>query len=424
MIDFQLKIKSYLHGKFVDMEDIDSLIFGNFATEIIDMEIPLWAPCEYMKRDALDGAYALFNGFLVFLMYKLGYKVKLVNPQPDFEINFEDNSWWVNNLGDLILNGWVGFQSWIYGLKVPPYVFREFENDKGEEIVICILLDWFSFYECGLILNKLTIDEKSNYDSQKILDEFVIRSDKENFLKVLNYLKDLENPAFASSHKLVLRSDRLAEYVVALNEDYLYFHDFPENVFKKEDWDKMEFSEHVSAYAKTELIFCEESNFKKLLKKSDIQIPNIDFISFNEFIKNKINSIDEWIDIRDRYISKLKTELKEPYLSKEFLQAIRFLQKARNSLERKSYSESIMFSANAIEDALNEYLENSELELHEKINALKENKDMSKHVTELHYIRKKRNDIVHPNNFEVDENTARKILEMADEFLADFKKSI
>ena len=52
-------------------DQIDALIWGDFESEIIEMEVPLWASSEMMKDKAIDGAWSLFNGFLVFLMYKL-----------------------------------------------------------------------------------------------------------------------------------------------------------------------------------------------------------------------------------------------------------------------------------------------------------------------------------------------------------------
>ena len=81
----------------MDKETIDELIWGKFESEIVKMSLPLWEYRYIMKSMAMDGAYALFNGFLTFLMFKSGYKPKL--PE-DFKINLEDNSWWVENLDD------------------------------------------------------------------------------------------------------------------------------------------------------------------------------------------------------------------------------------------------------------------------------------------------------------------------------------
>ena len=92
-------------------DQINSLIWGNFESEILEMEIPLWASRGIMKTMAMDGAFALFNGFLTFLMYKLGYK-PILNEK--FEVDLDDNSWWRNNLDDPSFLSTI-FNSFIHG---------------------------------------------------------------------------------------------------------------------------------------------------------------------------------------------------------------------------------------------------------------------------------------------------------------------
>jgi hypothetical protein len=61
----------------MNKDKINSLIWGKFESEIIQMEIPLWASRGIMKDMAMDGAFALFNGFLTFLMYKCHVTAKI-----------------------------------------------------------------------------------------------------------------------------------------------------------------------------------------------------------------------------------------------------------------------------------------------------------------------------------------------------------
>jgi len=132
-------------------DQINELIWGKFESEIIQLEIPLWE-CRYpMKVEAMNGAYALFNGFLTFMMFKHGYKPKL---SEDFKVELENNSWWIKNLDD---PKFMSMNFSFYdenGEDMPPFVFKQFFNEIGNDITICILLDWNTFYECGLALQK------------------------------------------------------------------------------------------------------------------------------------------------------------------------------------------------------------------------------------------------------------------------------
>ena len=86
----------------MDKNQIDELIWGNFESEIIDMCIPLHASSHILKTMAMDGAFALFNGFLTYLMFKLGYKPKLVE---GYKGDIDDKSWWLNYLDEFDFMG-------------------------------------------------------------------------------------------------------------------------------------------------------------------------------------------------------------------------------------------------------------------------------------------------------------------------------
>ncbi len=408
----------------MNKDQIDDLIWGDFKSEIMEMEIPLCVSNQIMKDKAMDGVWNLFNGFLVFLMYKMDYKLKV---HESFKTDFEDQSWWVKNLDEPALAGLSFTTDDSY--ETDPIAFQEFQNENEKTIKIGVLLNWFTFNECGLALKKSKLDNSSKYSYTEITNEFHLKSEsveEEDAIEpVLNYMKAIQNEEFTRSHTLVLRPDKLSDYIIALNEMKDFLEDFPDNVYTNEEWNKMNFIEKAGTYGKKELVFCTENNYKKLLEKDSIDIPNVNFITFYEFINDKLSSsINEWSNIRDRYISRLKNSIKEPHFSKDFSQSKKFLQRAKNSLEKNSYGESIMFSANAIEEALNVFLEKPELELGERIFAIKKHKELEKHILKLNFIRLARNNTVHATNFDPDENTARQALDMADEFLMDIQKTI
>lgn len=400
----------------MNKDNIDSLIWGNFESEIIEMKIPLFACRQIIKTMARDGAFALFNGFLTFLMFKLGYKPKL---SKNFKVNMEDNSWWLEYLDEFEFMG-LSYNSVDDEYSVPPFIFKQFFNESGKNITICLLLDWFSFYELNLALTKSKLNENSKY-THKLFDEFKMRNFTSQIF--LEYMKDLRNKDFAKSHKLILRPDKLSDFIISLDEDYLDLQDFPNDVYTKEEWSKMSFGEQIETYGKKELIFCKEDNFRQLLENVSIKIPNVAFVTFSEFIQDKsLSSIQDWLYIRDNYILRLKNSIKEPHLSNNFDRAKKFLQFAKNSLNNNNFNESILSSSKAIEDALSTFLKRTDLRLEDKIREIESNQELGNHVPNLHYIRSVRNRTVHASDFVVTEEIARHVFDMCDEFLTDVQK--
>jgi hypothetical protein len=402
----------------VDKESLDDLIWGNFESEIIGMKIPLFTCSNIVKTMAMDGAFALFNGFLTYLMFKLGYKPKLSD---GYKGDIDDKSWWLNYLDEFDFMG-LSYNSVDDEYSVPPFVFKQFFNKTGKDITICLLLDWFSFYEINLALSKSKLDDNSKY-SPKLFHEFKTRNIASQYF--LDYMKNLRKEDFAKSHKLILRPDKLADFIISLDEDYTDLQDFPNDVYTNEEWGKMSMIDQIGTYGKKELIFCNEDNFKQLLEKASIKLPDVEFVTFSEFIQDKlIPSIQDWKDIRDGYILRLKNSIKDSPLPNNFNRAKKFLGYAKNSLDNNNFTESIVFSSKGVEDALSTLLNQTNLRLEEKIKEIESNQELGNHVPNLHYIRSVRNRTVHATDFEATEDIARHVLEMADQFLIDIQKTI
>ena len=396
----------------MDKEQINSLIWGDFESKILDMKISLAYSREIMKSIAADGAFALFNGFLTYLMFKLGYKPKL--PE-DFEADLEDNTWWVENLDDSMFMelSYVDSMPFEPEYGIPPLIFKQFFNEIGKDVTICLLLDWFSFYELGLALNNSKLDEDSKY-TQMLFDEFKIHDSP----AILAYMKNLRDKDFAQSHKLILRPGRLADLVITLDDMHMNLEDFPDAVYRKEEWDKMRCGTN-------DLTVCNEDNFRELLEKASIEIPNVEFLTFSEFIQDKLTPvINDWSDIRDKYILKLENIISESHPLTNYNKARKFLQKAQNSLDKNIFSESIICSCNAIEIALFAYLKPEICNLAKGIKMIESDQKLKNHAPDLNYIRNVRNKIAHPYDFEATEDAARHVFDMTDQFLAAVRKFV
>ena len=412
----------------MNKDQIDELIWGDFESKILEMRIPLWMVNDVIKSWAMDGALALFVGFLHFVQFKRGLK-------PNFELHdgrsifkddnvipdFEDPSWWVNNLEHVDMIEW----SFMDDVKhFPQYFFKQYIGKNDNEDTICLLMNTFSFFECGKILNETKLDNESKYSFSEISKEFHIRSD--GMADVLLYIKNLENIDWAYGHTLVFRPSKLIEYLSALDESLSSLGDFPEQIARKEEWDKMDMVEKVGICGRSEPVSCKEDNIRELLRKYSIKIPNVKLVTFYEYLKDKLDpSISkEWEDIRNRYISKLKNSILESHLSNDYSRAKKHLQNSEKCIESKDYSSAIIFANKAIENAVSTFSKNPKLSMRRKIDALESNQELGGHIPNLHHVCNIRNVVVHDSPYELSEDDAKDCFGMVNRFLADIQKTL
>ena len=396
-------------------DQIDDLIWGEFKSKIMEINIPLHEIRSIIKSIAMNGAYALFNGFLIFTMHKLGYTIKLDN---DLSVNLDDDSWWVENLDNPKFMQ-LEFDYSDQDPSVPPFIFMQFVNDIGKDVTIHLLLNWNDFYESGLALVKSKLNNKTQ-SVNEIINEFHWTGSYNP--QILQYLEALRDKDFGAMHKLVLRPDTLADYLIDLDDTLSALSDMPNVIITKQQWSAMSTIEGVFTFGKKEIIFCNEGNFKQLLKNADIVVPNVDFMGFNEFLKDKLGlATKEWAGIRDKYIDQIEKALKFGSTisdKHDFQKSKKYIRQARDALEKKEINLPVLESANAVEAALQEWLKNSQ-PLGINANHVKKYRKLSHHYPKLECIRTTRNLVAHPSEAVFTYSDAESIVDMADEFLHD-----
>ena len=386
-----------------------------------------------MKERVSEGASMLFIGFFIFFMYKLGYKYDNwdFEDDPDLEEEIKKISWWVGQLENRQLGNLRKIDE---SRDNTPITTRlDFSNEFGEKILFTVIFNWFAFIEANLALHK-TINEKN--EPNKIVKEFILLND--NSEEMIREIVDVVywNSHLKSQHgkepkwMFLLRPDKLAELINQFsikNHDDMF--DFPEYVFSKYEWDLSNSDQIKRTLEKEELIYCNENNFRELLDKAcikfpSINFPNSEFSSFPEFIQDKnISRINEWKEIRDKYISKLAESIKKPHLSKNFDMVNEYIQKSKTSFKERRFVEVVVFSANAMEDTLNIFLKESDSLLN-MINKLQSHKGLSNHIPNLHWNRKIRNNTTHPEPFEITGDVANTVLKWTESFVESVKKEI
>ena len=418
----------------MNSQEINELIWGELETKVGEIKIPLSEITPRMKERVSEGATMLFTGFFIFFMYKLGYKYGDwdFEDDPELEEEIKKISWWVRGLES---------RQFIDKIRktdeskdnTPITTYLDFSNEFGEKINFVVIFNWFAFIEANLALHK-TINEKS--DVNEIAEEFVFLNENskemiEN-LDIYAYYSNISSKEHGEEPKgkFLLRPDKLAELINQFSiKDHNDMFDFPEYVFSKYEWDLSKSGQISRTFEKEELIYCNENNFRELLDKLDINLPSInfpnsEFSSFSEFIQeNEVSKIDEWKEIRDRYISKLAESIKKPYLSKNFDMVDEFLQKSKTSIKEKKFVECIVFSSNAIENGLTIFLKESD-SLNNLIRKLQSHKELSDHIPNLNYIKKIRNLTTHPDPFTITENIANTCLEWTELFVESIKKEL
>ena len=404
----------------VDKKIIDTLIWGNMDSEYIEAKFPLNISgeiCELVK----DLVWELFIGFIYFIHYKCGLVPKLSEYE---KVEFDSEG------GDFAdRSSWVKFMICVEPIR-GPYSFKQFTDKNDDEHTICILLDTFSLIECGKILNETDLEGGSKFSFHEISDEFDVKSS--GLSDMLLYFKNLNDAKQDHAHTLILRPSRLAEYLYQLDDTLESLHDYPEKITRKEEWDKMTMVAKAGylGISSGRLRGCNEETFRGLLKEHSIEIPNVVFLTFYEYIQDKLDPYieKEWIDIRDRCIAYHKELLKNtiPVLEKKnFRSAKDYLAKAKECLEEKHYNESVIHSSNAMEKILS-VLTGSRQHSHTNIRTvMQKHSNLKNYKTSLDFVRCTRNELAHADGMnECDENMARFASERMDQFLMDIEDQL
>lgn len=400
---------------------IDDLIWGSLLSEIIETKFSLCAATEIINS-AKVYPVTLLVGFLDFIHYKCG-----LMPQPnddekeafeEIDHNFDDHSSWVKYLmtvDDVDLDN--------------SYFSRQFVDQNDNKHETSVLLDTFSFFECGMILNKTKLIDESRYSFVKILREFHIDGKKTH--KMLSYFKQARN---THKHTLVLRPTRLAWILYRLDDELKTLTNCPNQVLRIEEWEKatdIPEKEYRMVNVQRHETDCSEENFHELVKTLLTEIPtNVQFMTFYEYIRDKLTleSAKEWEDIRDRYIAESKKVLKcaTSDITKVNLDSAKtLLAKAREEIEEKKYIESVILSCKSMEKVLNEIIK-QDMPLSEKIDTVTiDYFDLREYREGLHFIRTTRDALVYTNEvYECDIIDAKFARDKMDQFLAGIMRSL
>ena len=399
----------------INEKAVNALIWGNLEYEIMETKFSLYVASQITEL-AKDFVMDLFVRFLDFTHYKCGLVPKLSNNEKaEFDKiggDFEDRSSWV--------------EIWMYVDRVhdKPYFFRQFVDKNGDEHTACVLMDTFSLFECGMILNKTRLEGESKFSFTEISKEFHVIG--KGLPKMLSYFKSLNNAEWAHAHTLVLRPTELAKYLHQIDDELDSLISYPIQALRKEEW-KDGTIEFMARSVPCQMGYNEEE-FWELLKKSSIKIPSVRFLTFYEYIQDKLTPEikKEWSDIRDRCIDDMKKMLKEsvPTLAEEDLdRAKNSLGKAGSAFEEERYTESIILSYRAVEEFLNAMIK-QRMKFKNKIEmVMSKNPDLRKYETKLNFIKDARNELGHTSEvYEGDEKTARFALDVMNELL-EFMRS-
>ena len=411
----------------VDKKKIDELIGGDLESEIMEAKFSLYVASELI-RDAKIFSVTLLGGFLNFIHYKCGLVPKFIGSKKvEFDSiggDFENRSTWVKSL-------WEGEEG---GAACgDPYFLRQVIDQNGDKHEIFVLMDTFSLFECGMILNETRLEGESKFSSDEISKEFHV--DEKKLPKMLLYFKYLNHAGRARAHTLVLRPTKLAEMLYRLDDEMQSLANYPKRVLRTEEWEgatsTLVGGIVMDAQGLHNVVDCNEENFRELLKARSIEIPNVQLLTFYEYVQDKLTheAAKEWEDIRDRYIAEVKKALKFsiiPSLDEEDLKRAKdLLAKARKAVEERRYAESVRHSSNAMEKSLDAMVK-EKMPLAQKIDiATKSNPDLRKYREGLHFIRTTRNSLAHANGVdESDEDSAKFALDRMDQFLISIAGSL
>lgn len=394
----------------VDEERIDELIWGDLGSEIMETKSSPYAVPQ-MTEFAKDCVTNLFVGFINFIHYKCGQVPKLSSSE---KLEF-----------DKIDGGFDDHSSWMELMFVAdkvhdkPYFFKQFTDKNGDKYTTCILMDTFSLVECCRILARTRLEDESRFSFTEISKEFHVNG--KEFPRMLSYFEKLDNVEWTHTHTLVLRPAKLAEYLYQLDNELGSLISYPIRILRKEEWIE-EIGEDALRQVSV-LMDSSEEKVQELLKEISIEIPNVQVLTFYEYVRDKLTPevAKEWEDIRNRYIAESKKVLKcmIPSLTKEDLcRSKASLTKARKAVEEERYAESVKQSYIAMEEFLDAMIKQN-MPLAQKINiATKGHPDLRKYREGLQFIRTTRNALAHASGMdECDEDSAKFALDKMDQFL-------
>ena len=422
-----IRLEIYNHpvtSSAVDERKIDELIWGDLESEIMEAKFSLYVASEVIKS-AKVYPVQLLVGFLDFIHYKCGRMPKLSGREKaEFDAidgDFDNSSTWVKFMMHAVDE-----------VHDNPYSFRQFVDQNDDEHEVFILMDTFSLFECGMILNKTRLEGEAKFSSAEISKEFHV--DEKKLSNMLLCFKYLNYAGRIRAQTLVLRPTKMVEMICRLDDELHTLANCPKQVLRTKEWEEATSTDRGRFDTLSRGLYngevCNEENFRELLKARSIEIPHVQFQTFYEYVQDKLTpeAAKMWEDIRDKYIAESKKVLKDmtPGMAKEDLKReTNLVGKARDVFEEKRYTESIIQSYKAMKDVLNA-IEKQNMPLAQKIDSVTESHpDLRKYREKLHFIRAARNALVHTSGVnECDEDSAKFALDTMDQFLICIRDSL
>ena len=396
-------------------EEINELIWGKLESEFMDREIPLRAASDLIDwtRDLI---VQMFYGFMYFMHYKCGLTPTFAHhEEKDFrDSNLDDPSMWAESLMC------VGRE---HG---EPFSVRHFAGQNDDSHTIVVLIDTLALFECGMMLNETRLRGESRFSDFKMAEEF--HAESNNLPRMLAYFKHIYDTDRKHAHVLVLRPTKMMKYLGALNRGMMPEGGYPDKVIRVEEWEKMSWGEKAAPHMSPHVQICNEANFRELLRERSIDIPNVQFLTFYEYMWDKIPSwaVSEWRDIRDRYTDLIKNMFMEDYLDTDRTgldKAKEALAEADRLLGDGCFTESLRKSYIGMEWFLNASVRKI-IPITRKIEAVTHSQGLRIHREALIFIKKTRDALEHADGIsECNEDTARRALDMMNGFLFDVEKS-
>jgi len=177
--------------------------------------------------------------------------------------------------------------------------------------------------------------------------------------------------------------------------------------------------------SKIEELFIKNGKLRfRFLEKESIYVESVE--KFIADYKNAKQSVDEAAkkhmeESMKQWDANQLVKFELPQISKNspYQSVLSDLKESIDALNMNNGKPAVVSAGTAIHMMLQIFLKN-ELEFYDCIILLKEFPEKKKHVTDLHYIRKKRNDYGHPNFDKPDFNEAQRVIETSVKIFKDF----